>query len=341
VLKGIERLVADGATVLGNAPSRSPSLQNYPEADRELNALAAKMWGDKTAKQRAYGKGKIFSGMTIEEALATIGIAPDVKTDNTDVVYNHRSAEGREIYFIANQSNKRITVSPEFRVAGRQPELWNPVNGDIRKLPAFEQKPESTVVPLQLETYESAFIVFAGEGKPQSADVRANFPLPKTVVEIASPWTVTFESDKLKRGPSEPVICDKLQSWTENADERIRYYSGTAVYANTFTLATKPADRLYLDIDKVSMMAKVKINGQYAGGVWSPPYRVEITDFVKTGENTVEIEVVNTWVNRFIGDSSLPEEQRVLHPLTRWQPTSKLYESGLIGTAKITMNDEL
>jgi hypothetical protein len=337
VLKSIKRLVSDGATVLGEAPKRSPSYQNYPDADRELTALADEMWGDRNAKQRSYGKGKILSGMTIEEALATLNIAPDVTVDNPDILYNHRTAGDKEIYFIASRSEKSVQIKPEFRVAGKQPELWNPVDGKRRILPAFEQKDASTIVPLHLEPSGSMFIVFSGKGKPQSSDVKANFPDPKVITEINTPWTVTFESDKVKCGPSEPVVFDKLQSWSLSEDERIRYYSGSAVYNNTFTLESKPSGAVYIDFGKVCVMAKVKINGQYAGGVWTYPYRVDISDAVKSGENSVEIEVVNTWVNRLAGDLRLPENERtMLYP--PYGVSKNVREAGLIGPARIINN---
>jgi hypothetical protein len=335
VLKSIERLVKEGATVLGEAPERSPSFQNYPDADSELTALADKMWGDKNAKQRSYGKGKILSGMTIEEALKTINIAPDLTLNYPGMVYNHRSTSEREIYFIANRNEKTVQIAPEFRVAGKQPELWNPVNGERRPLPAFEQKDASTIIPLKFEPYESMFIVFSEKGKPQSSGVNANFPEPEIITEINTPWTVTFESDKIKRGPSEPVVFDTLQSWSQNEDERIRYYSGTAVYRNTFALETKPSGKVYIDLGRACNMAKVKINGQYVDGVWTYPYRVNISDAVKTGENKVEIEVVNNWVNRLIGDSMLPENERVTnYAFDAWM-SKNLRESGLLGPVRI------
>jgi hypothetical protein len=85
----------------------------------------------------------------------------------------------------------------------------------------------------------------------------------------------------------------------------------------------------------------VKINGEYAGGVWAPPYRVNITQWLKEGENTVEIEVANTWVNRLTGDAYLPEDQRMVGCLPYpWSPTPapKLQESGLIGKVRIVIN---
>jgi hypothetical protein len=93
-----------------------------------------------------------------------------------------------------------------------------------------------------------------------------------------------------------------------------------------------PIGTLFLDLGKVSLMAKVKINGQSAGGLWTPPYRVDVTPFVKSGKNTFEIEVVNNWTNRLIGDARLPAQQRKLRPHTSGGNANRhLEESGLLG----------
>jgi hypothetical protein len=187
---------------------------------------------------------------------------------------------------------------------------------------------------------ESAFIVFAQKGSPASSDIKDNFPDEENLLEITSPWTVSFESDCVKRGPASPVTFEKLQSLSQNSDENIRYYSGTAVYNNTFTLDAKPKGEIYIDLGKVGVMAKVKINGKYTGGTWTYPYRVAITDAVKTGENTVEIETVNTWANRFIGDARQTNGETPVKPLYRnWNSSSELQEAGLLETVKITRVD--
>jgi hypothetical protein len=85
-------------------------------------------------------------------------------------------------------------------------------------------------------------------------------------------------------------------------------------------------------------MAMVKVNGQYAGGVWTPPCRLNVTQYLKQGANTLEIEVVNTWVNRIIGDLHLPEDQRKVRPnYNSWRADSPLQPSGLIGP--VTLNN--
>jgi len=52
----------------------------------------------------------------------------------------------------------------------------------------------------------------------------------------------------------------------------------------------------------------VLLNGRNLGIVWKPPYRVEVGDALRAGENNVEVRVTNLWPNRLIGDEQLPEE---------------------------------
>ena len=67
--------------------------------------------------------------------------------------------------------------------------------------------------------------------------------------------------------------------------------------------------------------------------VWTAPWRVDISRAVKTGSNQLEIEVVNLWPNRLIGDARLPKEQRrtVTNVEKFNKPGTLLLESGLLG----------
>ena len=337
VLKKIEQLVADGAVILGPPPSRSPSMENYPVADQEVNALAKKMWGDLSVKQHSYGKGTIYTDVELKEVLDRSGVIPDCQFgENDPVLYVHRTAGDNEIYFITNQSDRTITVSPQFRVQGKVPELWDVVTGSIRPLPAFIQGKESTTVPLQLEAYESGFIVFRKTGKPVATGVEDNYPKPEIITKIDQPWQVLFESDQYKRGPAQPVTFTTLTDWSKHEDESIRYYSGTAIYKTTFDVKKKPEGKLFVDLGQVTAMAKIKINGKYVGGVWTAPYRIEVSDVIRDGINELEVEVVNTWMNRLIGDLRLPEAERPTWAHhNSWNVHSPLQTSGLLGPVNL------
>lgn len=335
LLVKIRKLIEDGAVVMGPSPKRSPSLQNFPKADRQLKTMADAMWSKLdgvNVKSVRIGKGQLLNGMTMQEALDHIGCVQDCKVqENAPVLYNHRTTGECEIYFVSNQQDVVTEVSPEFRVRAMQPELWDPVTGKVRPLPAYQETATGTIVPMKLYPNESAFVVFRkGTAAPKGTALTANYPVPVNVVELNGPWQVAFEAGK--RGSATPLTMTKLVDISKENDANIRHYSGKIFYTTDFTWNGSTPENLYLNLNKVGVMAKVKINGQYAGGVWTAPYRVEISDFVKKGKNTVEIEVATTWMNRLIGDSKLPEEERKTWiPHNPWKPENQLQESGLMG----------
>ncbi|QNA43465.1 glycosyl hydrolase [Lacibacter sediminis] len=340
VLAKIKQLIMDGAVILGPAPQRSPSLQGQPAADQQIAVMAKEIWGNVDGikvKMRKAGKGIIMNGMTMKEALAVINCIPDCSLPNDrSIHYGHRQVNGMEIYFLSNQTTVTKEVTPQFRVTGLQPEIWEAVTGSIRDLPAYTQTESSTAVPLKLAPYESVFIVFRKAiNNKSTVNIAANYPSATTLVNLKGPWMVKFDS--LQRGPSSPVVFDTLMDWTKSGDDRIKYYSGTAIYNTTFNLDKLPAhNNISISLGSVTAMAKVFVNGTYAGGLWTAPYKLDISKLMKEGKNEVKIEVVNNWMNRLIGDSKLPKEERpTWSPFNTYKATSTLQPSGLFGPVKI------
>lgn len=340
LLAKIKQLVSEGAVVLGPAPKRSPSLQGQPQADQKVKVMASELWGDVdgiTVKSRKFGLGKILSGLDMTEALAVVNCLPDCKLpDGKHIHYGHRTFRGTEIYFLTNQTSETNIMIPEFRVKGMQPELWEAATGSIRKLPAFIKYKNSTGVPLKLEPFESVFVVFRGKAdKALSENLETNYPVPVLLADVKGPWTVKFNASQ--RGPEEPVVLESLLDWTLSKDDKIKYYSGTANYSSSFTLDEIPSgNQVIINLGVVTAMAKVTVNGNYAGGVWTAPYSLNITQLLKKGKNELNIEVVNTWVNRLIGDSKLPVDQRPTWcPVNPFTSDSPLQTSGLIGPVTV------
>ena len=333
VLRKIEQMVSAGGVVSGNPPSRSPSLQDYPHADQLVQQLARQLWGDGSERRRQYGKGQVFNHVSLGEVLQTLAIAPDLYTENESVEYTHRTLNGKEIYFLANTTGKPVQFTAAFRVRGLRPELWDALSGTTRSLPAFEQGATTVTVPLKLSANGSAFIVFRQKSTPSARDVSANFPEPAMVSAVKGPWQVSFEHDPIRRGPDKPIVLDELTDWTRLEDERIRYYSGTAVYTTSFAVGRISQNKnYYLDLGDVIATAKVKVNGKYVGGVWAYPYRVNVSGSVRPGNNTLEVEVINTWRNRLVGDHQLPEKERVVQSrINPWNGDASLQKSGLLG----------
>lgn len=344
LLRKLKQLVADGLVLQGPAPSKSPSLQDYPQCDAEVQALAEEMW--QTADQPfascvGYGKGRIYPQASIEQIMNDLGIVPDFTTDDValPVMFIHQTFDDGDYYFVSNQSDQTISFDAVFRAQGKKPELWNPLTAELRWLPEYAALTKATKIPLVLQPYESSFIVFRSAADATSVEGR-NYPERQIVSRIETPWTVTFQSGR--GGPSEPVSFEQLTDWIQHADNRIKYFSGTATYTNTFKMSKLPTAPVYIDLGKVMVMAKVKVNGSYVGGVWTAPYRLNISSALRKGKNTVEVEVVNCWRNRLIGEKLLPEADRfTFQTATYLNKDSELQPSGLLGPVVVEAYDYL
>jgi hypothetical protein len=340
VLAKIKDLVNEGACILGPAPKRSPSQQNQPEADKQVQQMVKELWGEldgETIKEREFGKGLIMNDLSLEEVFDRIGLLPDCKLpEDHSIHYGHRTVEGIEIYFLSNQTDQEKVIQPEFRVTDKQPELWEATSGSIRVLPSFVSNTKTTTVPLKLAPYESVFIVFRNKVEKNGViDIAKNYPAPEIIADLKGPWRVSF--DPTFRGPAKPVVFETLQDWTTSLNDSIKYYSGSATYTIAFTAPDNRDNKnILIDLGSLTAMAKVKINGHDAGGVWTYPYRLDITQWVQPGQNELEIEVVNNWMNRLIGDQNLPEAERgtwcYVNP---YNAESPLQPSGLFGPVTI------
>lgn len=341
VLTKIAKMVEQGGTILGPKPKHSPSLTNFGQADQTIIELADKLWGANdgaTAIVNKYGRGMVFSNVDLKEVFDYINLEPDFATDADSMLYIHRRLTDGDIYFLSNQRSDQVDFTARFRVGNGIPYLWDPVKGETRPLPIFDQITGTTKIPLTLDAHESCFIVFQKAPEtslkiPERERFLTNQPIPTQQVPVATPWQVVFQNDKHTE-----VAFAHLLDWKDSQDPEIKYFSGKATYLNTFHIDIDQTDhqRIKIDLGTVKAIAKVKINGTYVGGVWTPPYRLDITKHVRNGENKIEIEVVNTWVNRLIGDQHLAEKDRTTWTFENpYTPESPLHSSGLLGPVRI------
>jgi hypothetical protein len=347
LLKKIEELVQQGGIILGPKPEKSPSLQNFPTSDEVVKNIANKLWAGnyKEGKMAVqYGKGKVIDGYELSEVFADLNLTKDVEvSEDAPVLWIHRTMPDMDIYFITNQSDETIDLSPVFRVDKKmKPQLWDAVSGEMRVLSDYEVTDTGIKVPLKMKAAQSWFVMFTKDNK--NAGVKpayiGNFPEYKKLKIIDTPYEVDFSNKEI--GPKEPVIFNELLDWTNSDDEQIQYYSGTAIYKTNFNIDELPKNQdIYLNLGKVSVMAKVKLNGKYIGGVWITPFRLNITNALKKGKNKLEIEVVNLWRNQLIKDKQRSENEKYTWlVIDDVKPNSKLQPSGLLGPVTLeTMNN--
>jgi hypothetical protein len=354
VCRKITALVKSGATVIGPAPQQAPGLSNWPQCDREVQAVAGELWGPQPgpAGERRVGRGRVIWGRTPTEVVAADRLAADVEFRDlqpatvaprfdgvtTPLEWIHRRNGATDIYFVANLCTQRVSTSAGFRTAGRQPELWDAVTGRIRALSDSAPEAGRTFVPLQFEPRQSFFVVFRKRASTTSKQAGKNFPETRLFRELTGPWDVSFNADW--GGPSS-VVFERLEDWTKRPEEGIRYYSGTACYRKQFELSPSEMQHLksasFLDLGLVKNLARVRLNGRDLGVVWTAPWRIGITDAIKPGSNNLEIEVVNLWPNRLIGDARLPAAQRrtVTNVEKFNKPDAVPLSSGLLGPVSL------
>ena len=301
LLRRLRQLVAAGAVLTGPRPTGIPSLVGDAEAAR----LIREMWSglDGAARTvRILGKGRIYCGLPLTQVLAAEGLEPDFRFEGEGaehLVSIHRRLDDGDLWFVANQSAATMRVDGDFRVAGREAELWHAEDGRIEPV-SWRQQSGRTVVPLRLEPYQSVFVVFRKPAAQPEREVPP--PVETELATLGGGWDLAFQSD---RGAPPSLHLDALASWTAQADPGVRYFSGIAAYSKNFDADPQwlgAGRRILLDLGELHEVARVRLNGVDLGSAWMPPYRVDLGDALKPGRNELRIEVANLWSNRIIGD---------------------------------------
>ncbi len=312
-VRTVQKLVGGGAQVLGPKPQRTTGIGD----DRALRLIADATWG------------KVHTNETARAVLKARGVLPDFEGP-ADTDYVHRRSGDTEIYFVRNGKPEWLTADFTLRVKGKTPELWHPDSGVIEDAAAYQLTADGrTRLPLALEPNGSVFVVFRRAGTGRKSAVKAIAAAPP--VPVNGPWTVSFTPGW---GAPAQATFDKLLSWSEHPDAGIRYYSGTARYAASVNL---PDTRDWtLDLGEVREIAEVWLNGKPLGIVWKKPFTLKLGHAAHVGANQLEIEVVNLWPNRLIGDQKLPLEKRFTSTnITKFTANSPLMPSGLLGPVEL------
>ena len=218
----------------------------------------------------------------------------------------HRTDGASHVFFLANTSRNSGSAEISFPVGRMQPELWDPVTGEMRLLKNFRTFGSEVISDIEFAPTQSWFVVFRSKAGEPSPTTR-NFPERSPVATLDGAWKVAF--DPKWGGPAGPVEFPSLVDWTTHGEPGIRFYSGSAVYRKRFDFFGNVAEPVFLDLGNVKHLARVRLNGSDLGVVWCAPWGVSVPkDLLKPAGNKLEVIITNVWANRLIGDEQEPAD---------------------------------
>ncbi len=254
-----------------------------------------------------------------EAVLPDVTLTPAV----ADIGFVHRDLGDAQAYFLANTTNRVHQVTARFRSATPHAELWDPMTGATERIDVRQGD-----VALELEPYASRIVVFrSSAGSAPARNVRTAIATD----ELRSGWSVTVGSTEI-RDVTLP------HSWSQAANTR--YFSGTGTYRRSWDASPQfraAGVRVSLDFGPAAAIDRealadgtmrgnsfaalvapparealtVFVNGRRAGTAWAPPYRVDITEYLRAGSNEIRLDVYNTAINALAEGGRVPDVRAV------------------------------
>ena len=342
VLRKFRDLVAQGAVLVGDRPADSPSLA---DDETEFRQIADQLWGlkpERAGVAHRYKKGRVYSGMTPNQALAALGEAKDFEYEkpesDSELMFLHRKLADGDICFVDSRGGREETVNATFRIQGKAPELWDAVSGTTRPA-SYTIANGRTTVPLHLDPFGTVFVVFTKSASTPDLKLPQPHQTPLLSLDDAlnRDWKVNFEPN---RGAPESLVLDRLASWSDNANMGVKYFSGAATYSKTIEIPAAnltPNAHFWLDLGEVHELAEVAVNGKYLGILWNAPFKIDVTSALQPGANQFVVQVTNLWVNRMIGDQQPWSLKKYsFADFAPYKADSPLLPSGLLGPVRIT-----
>ena len=347
----LDEFVRGGGILLatGQTPSKAPGLKASASDHSLIKERSQRLF----AAANAPGRLVQNPSTSIKDVIGKLA-APDVAfaAGARDIGFVHRKTSDADIFFLANTTNAKQSVRATFRVEGMKAEWWDPFNGAVAPASIENQNGKGSMVTVDLEPYASRILIFSKRSLPgaRPADPAA----APSSIDISNDWKVSFS------GNSTPANYSQLHSWTD--EEATRNFSGSATYEKVVNVSREmlePKRKVDLDFGEgepipeqqlrsgmqtwlappVREAAVVYINEQRAGSLWCPPYRLDVTRFLRAGENRFRVVVANTALNYMAGHS-LPDyrllnlrygERFQAQDMDKVQPVT----SGLVGVIRL------
>jgi len=386
-LEKIERFALAGGTVfaLSTLPAYSDGWKNHEARDTQLAAVRDRLFNT-AGGEKAVGQGrtwfmpdcdgfeylKVNNASTVEPAptpplspayaafIAALRsrLTPDFemadKAQSDGLTFRRTVVGDVDCWFITNLQPHPRKTRITLKTKSKEPQIWDAMDESIRGAESFDFAPDGRVMlDVDLEPWESKFVLLTPSGSVELPPARERIALSdRHVSPVDGSWEVSFRG---LGNLTADLTMNTLKDWRDLPG--LKHFSGTATYQTDFNLQPEIINRqsaIVLDLGEVCDVATVIINGEEAGRVWMPPYRVDISGQVRPGANTLKVVVANRLWNHTSGlkePKPIPEHLHAHYGSTwradyaGWDSTinqikrmgGDLFPSGLLGPVRVEL----
>ncbi len=253
-------------------------------------------YGDLKARRKAFRKiAKQLPKYCASSLIALSAVPEEMKTKYGLSAIRRKNDTGYH-YFISSLQDKDVSSWMSLGVDAEEVVWFNPMNGEVKKAMTRKQDGK-TQVYIHLASGESCILQTYNNASaaPQNLkDDKLFQPTGKKIV-LDKDWTLSFPTLK------KDTLINRPCSWTKLGDAELDSLAGSGIY--TVNIDIEPeiiqsSNHLILKLGDVRESARVTVNGKHVGTLWAVPFEIDVTDYVKSGCNTLEVEVTNLPANR-------------------------------------------
>jgi hypothetical protein len=298
-LEKLKKLAYGGANIIfhNSFPEDTPGYANHvkrkAELNKSLNEINFNSINNELLKADV-GDGNILKCDDIESALRYSGVKGEIISQN-GINYIRRKYSKGYYYFLTNLSDKNLDSWVPLSVEFKSAVIFDPRYENKIGVAYTRKNNKNSEIYLQLQPGESCFV------KTFTSEIIEGcswnyIELENDAIEITGKWEVEF----IQGGPQIPASfsTNDLISWTVLGDSDAQSFAGTGKYTIKFNLPNVTSDEWLLELGKVCESARIKLNGERAGTLWSFPFNLLVGEYLKKGENILEIEITNLSANR-------------------------------------------
>ncbi|MFG6687292.1 glycosyl hydrolase [Mariniflexile sp. HNIBRBA6329] len=323
----LEKLIAlknAGASIIFEGlPNSVPGFHNYEAQNSKLSQLISK------------NSSILNLTSNVFKDLETAKVYPETLV-KTGLKFIKRDVDGEKIYYVVNHTSKTIDDYIPLAIKNKEVIILDPLTKKYGNA-IVKKETNATLVKLRIEPGQSYILKTENTKSYQNWNY---FKVNGNPIELKGNWQINF----IKGGPELPPSANinTLKSWT-TLSPQAESFSGTALYTLEFNAPNVDADNWKLNLGDVRESAKVWLNGNYIGDLWSVPFSINLGQ-LKKGKNKLKVQVTNLAANRVRAKEMRGEEWKIFYEInmvdkdykkfdaTKWQPMP----SGLLGPISIT-----